>query len=81
MTQTTSVIVAGVDMEVVFEFIQDLENTQDDFFNWDDVPTEFSDIDIISVFHGKDDWLVDLAGVLDEETIISIEEQIMGMYE
>lgn len=79
MTHTTNVIVAGVDMDVVFEFVQDVENTQDDLF--DDVPTEFSDIDIISVYHGKDEWLVDLAGVLDEETLMNVEEQIMSRYE
>jgi hypothetical protein len=79
MIHTTNVIVAGVDMDVVFEFVQDLENTQDDLF--DDVPTEFSDIDIISVYHGKDEWLVDLAGVLDEETLMNVEEQIMSLYE
>jgi len=79
MIHTTNVIVAGVDMDVVFEFVQDLENTQDDLF--DDVPTEFSDIDIISVYHGKDEWLVDLAGVLDEETLMNVEEQIMSQYE
>jgi hypothetical protein len=79
MIHTTNVIVAGVDMDVVFEFVQDVENTQDDLF--DDVPTEFSDIDIISVYHGKDEWLVDLAGVLDEETLMNVEEQIMSVYE
>ena len=79
MIHTTNVIVAGVDMDVVFEFVQDVENTQDDLF--DDVPTEFSDIDIISVYHGKDEWLVDLAGVLDEETLMNVEEQIMSQYE
>lgn len=79
MIHTTNVIVAGVDMDVVFEFVQDVENTQDDLF--DDVPTEFSDIDIISVYHGKDEWLVDLAGVLDEETLMNVEEQIMSRYE
>ena len=79
MIHTTNVIVAGVDMDVVFEFVQDVENTQDDLF--DDVPTEFSDIDILNVYHGKDEWMVDLAGVLDEETLMNIEEQIMSQYE
>jgi hypothetical protein len=79
MIHTTNVIVAGVDMDVSFEFIQDIENTQDDLF--DDVLTEFSDIDILNVYHGKDEWMVDLAGVLDEETLMNIEEQIMSQYE
>lgn len=79
MIHTTNVIVAGVDMDVSFEFVQDVENTQDDLF--DDVLTEFSDIDILNVHHGKDEWMVDLAGVLDEETLMNIEEQIMSQYE
>jgi hypothetical protein len=79
MIHTTNVIVAGVDMDVSFEFVQDVENTQDDLF--DDVLTEFSDIDILNVYHGKDEWMVDLAGVFDEETLMNIEEQIMSQYE
>lgn len=79
MIHTTNVIVAGVDMDVSFEFVQDVENTQDDLF--DDTLTEFSDIDILNVYHGKDEWMVDLAGVLDEETLMNIEEQIMSQYE
>jgi hypothetical protein len=79
MIHTTNVIVAGVDMDVSFEFVQHVENTQDDLF--DDALTEFSDIDILNVYHGKDEWMVDLAGVLDEETLMNIEEQIMSQYE
>ena len=79
MIHSTNVIVAGVDMEVEFEFSGDIENLSEDFD--DDIEREYSDIDIISVYHGKEDNLVDLAGVLDEETLISIEEQIMSMYE
>jgi len=79
MIHSTNVIVAGVDMEVEFEFAGDIENLSEDFD--DDIEREYSDIDIISVYHGKEDNLVDLAGVLDEETLSNIEEQIMSMYE
>jgi hypothetical protein len=79
MTYSTNVIVAGVDMDVEFEFTQDVENAEEDYD--DQVLTEFSDIDIISVYYGKDDWVVNLVDVLDEETLSSIEEQIMNLYD
>ena len=79
MTYSTNVIVAGVDMDVEFEFTQDVENAEEDFD--DQVLTEFSDIDILNVYYGKDDWVVNLVGVLDEETLSNIEEQIMDLYD
>lgn len=79
MTYSTNVIVAGVDMDVEFEFTQDVENAEEDFD--DQVLTEFSDIDILNVYYGKDDWVVNLVGVLDEETLSNIEEQIMNLYD
>jgi hypothetical protein len=79
MTYSTNVIVAGVDMDVEFEFTQDVENAEEDYD--DQVLTEFSDIDIINVYYGKDDWVVNLVDVLDEETLSSIEEQIMNLYD
>ena len=79
MTYSTNVIVAGVDMDVEFEFTQDVENAEEDYD--DQVLTEFSDIDILNVYYGKDDWVVNLVDVLDEETLSSIEEQIMNLYD
>ena len=79
MRHSTNVIVAGVDMDVEFEFTQDVENAEEDFD--DQVLTEFSDIDILNVYYGKDDWVVNLVGVLDEETLSNIEEQIMNLYD
>lgn len=79
MTYSTNVIVAGVDMDVEFEFTQEVENAEEDFD--DQVLTEFSDIDILNVYYGKDDWVVNLVGVLDEETLSNIEEQIMSLYD
>ena len=81
---TTNVVVAGIDMEVDFDYTPAVRGVYDG--PWEDShPDEPEEIDIIAVrcplapIKGVEQW-VDLAGDLRDETLDSIMEQISEGY-
>lgn len=81
---TTNVVVAGIDMEVDFDYTPAVRGVYDG--PWEDShPDEPEEIDIIAVrcplapIKGVEQW-VDLVGDLRDETLDSIMEQISEGY-
>lgn len=80
---TTNVVVAGIDMEVNFDYTPAVNGVYSG--PWDSsYPDEQEEVDIISVLcplppiNGEPQW-VDLLGDLRQETLDSIAEQISEM--
>lgn len=72
---TTECVVAGVDMEVEYDFTPGRAGVYSG--PWDgSYPDEPEEIDVISVCYGQGDDKVDLVDDLSEKAIASIKEQI-----